>query len=86
MHSVLGKNDSAPFSKRSRIDANQYAIEYAVKVPEQQPEAFVDWMAAARKAPMTVSSRSYGHESAYREVNDNGRDAGELFERFSIEP
>jgi hypothetical protein len=83
---VLGEGDSAPHSDRSGMDADEYQIEYAVRVPEQKEQEFIEWMAAEQKTPLTVSARGYGHESAYRIVKDNGRDAGELYEKFSIAP
>ena len=83
---VLGQDDSTPYSDKSLMNANAYKIEYAVKVPELKEQEFIAWMAAAKKPPLTASARGYGHESAYRRVERDGRDVGELYEKFSIVP
>jgi hypothetical protein len=52
---MLDQRSSAPFIKQGSVDANQDEIEYSVRVPEPQTAALVNWMAAARTAPLTIA-------------------------------
>lgn len=81
---VLGTNLPAQFSESVAAERNVYTTEYAVRIPQQKEEEFIEWMAAAEPEPFTIFGRESSHEAAYRLVQENGREAGELYEKFSV--
>jgi hypothetical protein len=81
---VLGSKLPAQFSDDVASDGNFYRTEFAVRVPQQKQEEFIEWMAAAKPESFTIFGSESSHEAAYRLVQQNGREVGELYEKFSV--
>jgi hypothetical protein len=81
---VLGSNLPAHFSDSVATEGNYYKTEYAVRIPQEKEKEFIDWMAAAEPEPFTIFGRETSHEAAYRVVQENGREVGELYEKYSV--